>query len=102
MNVWDILAWIAFGIVMAYFILKALHILKSPEIVDIITILSAGYFIGRYAMKTDTDMRVVKTKISTLEKGVNTLERSVSILESDMGLVKTSLKQIKNRFAPAK
>jgi len=103
-NIWDILAWVAFGIVMAYFILKALHILNSPEIADVVTILSAGYFIGRYAMKIEytdkrvftleTDMRSVKTNISTVEK-------SISILESDMGLVKTNLKQIRNRFAPS-
>lgn len=108
MNVWDILAWIAFGIVILYFILKALHILESPEVVDIITILSAGYFVGRYAMNVNTDIRGVKTNISIIEKDVSTLKndvgilkKDVSILKTDMSLVKTDIKVIRNRFAPA-
>lgn len=101
-NVWDILAWIAFAIVMAYFILKALHILNSPEIVDIITILSAGYFVGRYAMKSDADMNSIKTEINHIKTEVSILQKSVSILESDMIWVKTNLKRIMERCMPAK
>lgn len=109
MNIWDILAWIAFAIVIAYFILKALHILNSPEIVGIITILSAGYFVGRYAMKSDTDMKGIKTEINHIKTEISGVrieiscfEKSVRTLESEMIWVKTNLTSIRDKCMHAK
>lgn len=101
-NFWDILSWIAFGIVMAYFILKALHILKSPEIVDIITILSAGYFVGRYAMKTDTDIGEVKTKVNNLDNRISILENDMIWVKKEIELIKINLKKIMNKCFSAR
>ena len=51
---WDILAWIAYGIFFAYLLLKALHILNSLPVIDIMALSSAAFFIGRYVQKVDT------------------------------------------------
>ena len=56
----DWLAWIAFGILLIYFFLKIIGILNSPILADMIAFVSAGYFVGRYAMKIDTIFRDVE------------------------------------------
>ena len=65
----DILAKIALGIVVVYFLLRILLKFAPgcieissciPGIVDIIAILSAGYFICRYASKIDDIRKMLK------------------------------------------
>lgn len=65
----DYLAWVAFIILLIYFLLKVFGILKSPPLADIIAILSGGYFIGRYAMKIDAmsnDIENVKEDVKEI------------------------------------
>ena len=50
---WDILAYIAFAILIVYFLLKILGIIHSPVEFDIVALISGAYFIGRYTMKID-------------------------------------------------
>ncbi|MBI4439990.1 hypothetical protein HY638_03380 [Candidatus Woesearchaeota archaeon] len=57
---WDILAWIAFFIVVLYFFLKIVGVLNSPIGADVLALLSAAYFIGRYAQKIDTSLQDVE------------------------------------------
>lgn len=52
-NIYDIAAWVAFAIVVVYFFLKIIGVLKSPVTVDIVALLSAAYFVGRHAQKMD-------------------------------------------------
>lgn len=85
---WDILAWIAFLWVMIYFILKALNIFQSPQIAYILTILSIGYFVGKYITKLALD--------------VSTLKKDVGELKKDMGLVKRDLTNLNHKVFPLK
>ena len=57
---WDILAWIAYTIFFTYLFLKALKILHSPPIADIMAIASAAYFVGKYAQKIDTMEKILE------------------------------------------
>lgn len=72
-KIWDILAWIAFLIVLTYVTLKITGVLHSPVFADILATLSAGYFIGRYAMKIDNIFK----DIEFLKKDVRNLNRKV-------------------------
>jgi len=58
-NIWDILGWVAFAIVVLYILLKVLGIIHSPITVDIVALLSGAYFVGRYAKKIDDTFRDV-------------------------------------------
>ncbi|HLC65102.1 MAG TPA: hypothetical protein VJI46_03200 [Candidatus Nanoarchaeia archaeon] len=57
---WDVLAWIAFFIVVLYFFLKIIGVLNSPISADVLALLSAAYFVGRYAQKIDTFLQDVE------------------------------------------
>ncbi|MBS3134842.1 hypothetical protein J4406_00500 [Candidatus Woesearchaeota archaeon] len=57
---WDWLAWVAFIILLVYFFLKIIGVFNSPILADMIAFVSAGYFVGRYAMKIDTIFRDVE------------------------------------------
>ncbi len=73
-NPWDVLAWIAFGIVVAYFLLKAVGILNSPPLADILAIGSASYFLGRQVMKLDylhKDVEVLKVDVKVIKEDLN-------------------------------
>lgn len=68
-SVWDILVWIAFGIIVMYLFLKILGVIKSPITIDIIALLSGAYFVGRYAKKIDdafSDIETMKEDIKEL------------------------------------
>ncbi len=92
-KLWDILAWIAFAIVITYLILKALHIINSPELADIITIISGGYFVGRYAMKID----YLEKKFLSLEVEIRNIKTNINIIENELESVKSSINFIKNK-----
>ncbi|MBU1204051.1 MAG: hypothetical protein KKG60_03215 [Nanoarchaeota archaeon] len=71
LKTFDILAWIAFGIVVLYFILKIIGIIQSPMTIDLIALISGAFFIGRYAQKIDSslnDLENVKGDIRNLDK----------------------------------
>jgi len=68
---WDILAWVAFGIVVVYFVLKIVGVLHSPPIADLIAVASAAYFIGRYAKRIDDgfdDVERIKDDVRELDE----------------------------------
>lgn len=70
-SIWNILAWIAFAIVVIYILLKILKIIESPVTIDIIALLSATYFVGRYAKRIDdtfNDLKTIKDDIRELDK----------------------------------
>jgi len=70
-KIWDILAWISFAIVVIYFLLKILGLIHSPLTLDVITLASAAYFVGRYAKKFDDmfrDVDDIKKDIRVLDK----------------------------------
>jgi len=50
-NFWDVLAWIAFAIMVLYGIGKVTGVLNSPLPVDMAALFSGAYFLGRYAQK---------------------------------------------------
>ncbi len=52
-SLWDWLAYIAFAILVTYFLLKILGVIQSPIEFDIVVLVSGAYLIGRYAMKID-------------------------------------------------
>ena len=60
---WDILAWIAYVIFFTYLFLKALGVLNSPPIADIIAFASVAFFIGRYAQKIDSIEKILEYHI---------------------------------------
>lgn len=55
----DRLAWIAFAVVVIYFLLKIIGVIHSPITIDLIALLSGAYFVGRYAMKIDTALESI-------------------------------------------
>lgn len=59
-RVMDFLAWVAFAIVVIYFLGKIVGVINSPEIIDATALLSGAYFVGRYAMKIDFMFRDVE------------------------------------------
>jgi len=69
-NIWDILVWVAFAIVLIYILLKILGVIKSPVTIDIIALLSGAYFVGRYAKRIDdtfNDIENIKEDIKELD-----------------------------------
>ncbi len=58
-NFWDTLAWIAFGYVVIYFLLKAAGILNSPFPIDAVAIASGAFFVGKYSRKIDFSGREI-------------------------------------------
>lgn len=68
---WDILAWICFGIVVLYFLLKILGVLKSPISIDIVALISGSYFIGKFVQKIDNvskDVEDIKVDIKEINQ----------------------------------
>ena len=68
---WNVLAWIAFGIVIFYFLLKIFGVINSPISIDLIALLSGAYFVGRYAKKIDdtfNDIESIKEDVRELDK----------------------------------
>ena len=65
------LAWAAFVIVILYLLAKIVGLIHSPEILDITALLSAAYFVGRYAMKIDfvfRDVGFIKRDLRKINK----------------------------------
>ena len=50
---WDVLAWIAFAIVVVYLLFRITGLIHSPFTLDLIAVLSGAYFVGRYAKRLD-------------------------------------------------
>ena len=67
-SIWDILAYIALGIIIAYFLLKTLNIIHSPLEFDIIVIVSGAYLITRYTMKIDFISSTIKQHSKELKQ----------------------------------
>jgi len=73
----DKLGWIAFSIVVLYFLLKILGVIHSPLTLDVTALISGAFFVGKYAMKIDylskdvsnlkKEMRIVKEKCPHFE-----------------------------------
>lgn len=60
LSFWDWLAYIALGILIAYFLLKIFGIIHSPIEFDVVALISGAYLIGRYTMKIDLISNEVK------------------------------------------
>ena len=70
-KVWDIIAYIGLGIVLLYFLLKAVGVLHSPASAEVVAIAGAGLFLGRYVQKLDhvhDDVEILKTKMTRVER----------------------------------
>ena len=80
-NPWDVLAWIAFGIVVVYFLLKAADFLHSPLSADVAAIISASYFVGRQIMKLD----YVYKDVEKLKDDAEKLKSDTAQIKSDFG-----------------
>ena len=68
----DVLAWIAFFIVLLYFFFRILGLLHSPITVDLIALMSGAFFVGRYAQKIDLcfrDVEDIKQDLRVLDRG---------------------------------
>ena len=61
---WDWIAYIALGILVAYFLLKILGIIHSPIELDVIALISGAYLAGRYAMKID----IISSELKSIKK----------------------------------
>lgn len=72
-NIWDTLAWVAFGYVVIYALLKVVGVLHSPVQVDIGLIVSAAYFIGKHAQKIDTCIKDIEKHDNRLARIETTL-----------------------------
>ena len=73
-TIWDTLAWVAFGYVVLYAILKVIGVLHSPLQIDIAAIVSVAYFVGKSAQKLDfsvKEIEAVKHNISRMEGKFN-------------------------------
>jgi hypothetical protein len=70
-NLLDVLAWIAFFVVVLYLILRITGQIHSPLTIDLIALISGAYFVGRYAQKFDlviADVEIIKADIQRLNK----------------------------------
>ena len=79
---WDTLAWIAFAIVVLYFLLKAVGIINSPAIVDVITILSAGYFIGETVISVKYSIKSLKGDVEAIKDDLIELNRKCLVIKN--------------------
>ena len=83
-NIWDLLTYVAFGIVVLYSFLKVLGYIKSPITLDIAFLSSAFFILGRYAMRIDYIAKATSNlnkKVSILDKRVSNLEQKVERIE---------------------
>lgn len=67
-SIWDILAWVAFAIVFLYFFFKIIGVLHSPLTIDLVALISAGYFVGRYASRIDMNASNLRRSIKYLKE----------------------------------
>jgi len=82
--------WVAFAIVILYFVLKALGILKSPAIADITAIASASYFAGKFVSSVMND-------ISSLKKDVHLLDKDLSIVKNKVTNLNGRVKKVEKK-----
>ncbi len=67
----NILAWIAFFVVILYLFLKIIGVIHSPATIDLVALLSGAYFIGRYVQKINLffrDVEHIKNDLKVLDK----------------------------------
>lgn len=91
MNFWDILAWISFGIVFLYFLLKIFGVLKSPIIADTIALISAAYFVGKYAQKIDHNAQKIDyntQKLDQTTQKIDEIAKDVEVLRRECPIIK--------------
>ena len=79
-KVWDIIAYIGFGVFMLWLILKAAGVLHSPPAADIIGLVGAGVFAGRYIQKIDH----MHEDLEQTKKDVGALNIKMSKVESHL------------------
>ena len=72
---WDVLAWIGFGNVVLYLILKSAGILNSPFSIDLIAIVSGSLYIGRHVQKID----YMEKKLDSVDKRLIIVEKNLRI-----------------------
>lgn len=77
MRWYDFCAWIGFGIVVVYLILKAAGIINSPFTIDVVAIISGAFFVGRYAMKMD----MFFDQLKYMKKDMRILSRYCPVLK---------------------
>ncbi len=77
-NFWWYLSWIAFAIVFLYFLLKILGIIHSPISIDLIALISAAFFVGRFVKKIDDMFKNVKI----IKKDLQKLNTACPVLKS--------------------
>ncbi len=70
-----------------YFSLKAFGIFHSPPFAEFVTVLSAGYFVGK--------------TMTHLQLDVKDLKKDVTVLKSDMVLVKKDLTRLNEGVFPS-
>jgi len=83
-NFWDVLAWIAFGIVFMYFFLKIIGVLNSPVSVDVVALISGSYFVGRYTRRIDDgfkDVENMKNDLINVKLDLGKLNNKCPILK---------------------
>ena len=101
-KIWDILSWIAFAIVFLYFLLKILGVLNSPVSIDVITLLSGAYLLGRHVKKIDIvvdDVEYLKKDVGHLKSGFNSLKKDINYLKLDADDIKVDVRKL-NRKCP--
>lgn len=60
MSFWDVLAWIALGIIIIWLILKMFGVINTPVWLEYVPIYSAIYILGRAMHKLDAGIDDVK------------------------------------------
>lgn len=86
-KIWDMLAWVAFAIIILYFFLKIIGILNSPITADLIALISGAYFVGKFAKKMEDNFRDVgrmKNYLRTLDKDVSGVCDDITEIKNDL------------------
>ncbi len=79
-NIWDLLTYVAFGIIILYSFLKVLGYIKSPITLDIAFLSSVFYILGKYTMKIDyiaKDSRLVHKQIEHINSRLKRIEKTI-------------------------
>lgn len=86
-RVWDLLAWIAFAVVILYIFLKIIGVLNSPITADLLALLSGAYFVGKFAKRMEDNFKDVGRMKNYLRK----LDNDVSSTGDDITEIKEDL-----------
>lgn len=85
-NFWDILAWIALGIIVIWLILKLFGVINTPLWLEYVPVYSAVYISG-WAMSTLVravqDIGRINRNLSFLNGKFNEIDKSIEIIKSN-------------------